>query len=76
MRSTITLTKRQRAMYNAIPTEWQNMNISPNSPLLVQLEKRSLVEIRLDPAIDQVTASVATRLGQTGHWQVRRKPNE
>lgn len=67
------LPKRQRALLEAIPHEWQNMNTSPNMPLLVKLEKRGLVELRLDPSISQVEAEVKTRLGQYGHWQVRRK---
>lgn len=61
-------------MYNLIPDVWWNISSSVNDTTLRQLEKRGLVEIRLDPTISQEQAYSMTLIGQPGQWQVRRTP--
>lgn len=71
----MTLTRKQQNILAQIPDEWQNMTNSPESKALKQLEKRGLIEMRVDPALDPQTAMVHTLLGDTSIWQIRRKPN-
>lgn len=68
-----TLTKRQRRVYDHVPAHWQSMNMNPRDRIIAQLERRGLVEVRIDPSIETLDATQREILGQHGHWQIRRK---
>ncbi len=69
----MTLTRKQQDILTQIPVEWENVKDSPESKPLKQLEKRGLIELRIDPALNPQTAMVHTLLGDISIWQVRRK---
>lgn len=68
----MTLTRKQQKTLNSLGTDWETVEISPESKTLKQLEKRGLIEIRIDPSIDPKTAMALTLLGDRTIWQVRR----
>lgn len=61
-------------LYDAILGEWQNMDMRPSQRLLMHLEKRGLIELRPDPSISREELITLTAMGQSGQWQIRRKP--
>lgn len=69
----ITLNKKQQEVLNLVTYEWKPMPLSTAHNIVNQLERRGLIEVRLDPTITRADAHAKTMMGDTDHWQWRRK---
>ena len=69
-----TLTKKMAKVYSYATDEWVNINTNPNHRLIVALEKRGLIELRVDPTLTPDQVFMQTMLRTFDHWQWRKKP--
>ncbi len=69
----IPLTKKQAEIYSHCTNEWVGINVNPANKIIAALEKRGLIEIRVDPNMSPDEAVMATILRSNNQWQWRRK---
>lgn len=67
------LTKKQAEIYKHASNEWVSINVNPNNKILIALEKRGLIEIRVNPEMTPDEAFFATVMKSNNQWQWRKK---
>lgn len=76
MATDLTLSKNQKKMLSFVPSDWSIMAPSPNNIHVKALERRGLIEVRLNPEASRTDSLLRAKLGWQLDWEWRRKPAE